>query len=137
MRAQSEQFAAQRQQSLHRGGVCFAVVTIGQRVSPGGVDMGCSPGVPDIHEWGMSGWIGEDHPAGGVLLAGIVPDGVATITLHYPAANRDPARTVTASVINNVVVFEVPPHTAHQDFPRNVVWRTADGHAINQTTRGP
>lgn len=87
-----------------------------------------TPGVPGPQT--MAGWIGEDHPRGGALIAGIVPDGVATITLHHAAGEGDPARTITSTVVNDVAAFEVPRHTAHQDFPSDRVWRAADGHII-------
>jgi hypothetical protein len=32
-----------------------------------------------------------------------------------------------------VVVFKIPPHTAHADFPTRIVRRRADGAVINQT----
>jgi hypothetical protein len=55
---------------------------------------------------------------------------VATVTVEYAAAGRDPARTLTSTAVNNVVVFKIPRRTAHQPFPTKVIERAADGRVI-------
>lgn len=134
--AQAQQLAVQRQESAGRAGLCFALVTVKRVRPPRGVDMGCSPGVPPLPV-GMDGWIGEDHRDGGTLLAGIVPDGVATVTIHYTASGGDPARTLTSTVVNNVAAFEVPPHTFHQGLPARYEFRAGNGSIVRQANRGP
>ncbi len=130
---QTEAIATQRRVSTNRAGLCFAAVTVRRVAPPNGVDMGCSPGVPPLPP-GMGMGLGEDHRHGGALIAGIVPDGVTFATIHYPAGGGDPARTLTSRAVNNVVVFEVPPHTYHQDFPTHYVLRAADGSVLARSS---
>jgi hypothetical protein len=133
LQLQAQQFATQRLQTEHRAGVCFAAVTTRRVKPPKGVDMGCGQSVPTLQN-AMNGWLGEDHRGGGALLAGIVPDGVATVTLHYAAGGGDPARTLTSDVVNNVAVFEVPRHTFRQDLPASWIFRAADGRILKTIT---
>jgi hypothetical protein len=67
---------------------------------------------------------------------GLVPDGVATVTLHYPAGKvggfsrrTAAAVTITAHAVNNVVVVSVPRAGA-QAMNVTTTWRTADGTII-------
>ena len=133
LQLQAQQFAMQRLQTEHRAGVCFAAVTTRRVKPPKGVDMGCGQSVPTLQN-AMNGWLGEDHRGGGALLAGIVPDGVATVTLHYAAGGGDPARTLTSDVVNNVAVFEVPRHTYRQDLPATWIFRAVDGRILKTIT---
>jgi hypothetical protein len=131
LRAQAEQFAIQRQQAKHQRGVCFAAVSLGFHGRLGGVDEGCSPGVNDVHHALWEG-IGEGDRAGGTILAYIVPDKVATVTLQYDPAAGVPAATIRSRAVNNVVVFKIPKRVPHQQFPSHVVVRGANGQAITQ-----
>jgi hypothetical protein len=67
--------------------------------------------------------------ASATLIAGVVPDGVATITVRYPTD------TITATVVNNVVVASVPHPGGPLWRPVRVTWRDADGHTINTLHR--
>jgi hypothetical protein len=64
---------------------------------------------------------------------GIVPDGVATVTLTFPASAGHPGRSVTTPVRSNVYAVFV----AH-DLPLNahstptVIWRTAQGRVLKR-----
>jgi hypothetical protein len=127
---QAEQFSVQRTESSHRAGLCFAAVSLHHKRRIGGVDMGCSPGAQDFGP-DLTGGIGERDRAGGTILAAIVPDGVASVTLRFAAGTGDPARAITSKAINNVVAFKIPPHTAHHGFPTEVIRRAADGHIID------
>jgi hypothetical protein len=129
LRAQAQGFAIQRLQAKQQEGLCFAAVSRGYHGRIGGVDEGCSPGVPNVHS-PLGGGIGESDRAGGTILAGIVPDEVATVTIEFSAGNGDPARAISSRAVNNVVVFKIPPRTAHQQFPSRVIVRTADGVVI-------
>ena len=67
---------------------------------------------------------------------GIVPDGVATVTLQYPAGKvggfsrrTAPAVTITAHAVNNVVVVSVRRAGA-QALRVTTTWRAADGTII-------
>ena len=73
----------------------------------------------------------------------IVPDGVASVTLRYPAGRASgyspeisPPFTVTTAAINNEVVVRVPRSggggAIHQ---ATVIWRAADGHVIKTFNR--
>ncbi len=73
----------------------------------------------------------------------IVPDGVASVSLHYPAgrasgysAKISPPVTITAPVINNELVVRVPRNggggTIRQ--PR-MIWRAADGRVTKTFSR--
>jgi hypothetical protein len=78
-------------------------------------------------------------------LTGLVPDGVAKVTLEYPRVvprgrwykptvyRR--AYQVTLTVVDNVLSARVPrPPT--DAFPNRMVWRAADG-AVVRTVRAP
>jgi hypothetical protein len=68
----------------------------------------------------------------------IIPDGVANVTLRYPAGRASgyspkisPPFTTTTTVVNNEVVVRVPRSggggAIHQ---AKMIWRAADGHVI-------
>jgi hypothetical protein len=50
----------------------------------------------------------------------VVPDVVAGVTIEFDAAGGNPTRSITSRTVNNVVVFKIPSHTAHQQFPSHV-----------------
>jgi len=92
----------------------------GQWVGTGG------PGIP-----------GDPH-SGTVQM--IVPDGVATATIHYPAGPANgfqpkiisPAVTVTDTAVGNVLLFNVPRSSGGGQItkPTTMVWHAADGRVI-------
>jgi hypothetical protein len=132
LHAQAQAFAMQRLQAKHQQGLCFAAVSLGYHGPMGGVDEGCSTGVPNVRN-PLGGGIGEGDRAGGTIFAAIVPDKVATVTLEFFAGHGNPARAISSHAVNNVVVFKIPSHTAHQQFPSRVIVRAADGHVIPNT----
>ena len=78
------------------------------------------------------------------LVSGIVPDGVATVTLHYPAGRvggysrkMAHAATVTTRPVNNVVVVTVPRGGGNGDSWRTMTWRAANGTVIKTIPGGP
>jgi hypothetical protein len=71
--------------------------------------------------------------AGEARLSGIVPDGVAKVTVDYPAAGGRPARTVTADVVGNVFVTSLDAGGAAR--PR-LVWRSPAGSVIATVPAG-
>jgi hypothetical protein len=127
--AQAQEFSIQRLQARQQQGLCFAAVSLAFHGRIGGVDEGCSPGVPNVRE-PLGGGIGERDRAGGAIFAAVVPDIVASATLELFAGHGDPARAVSSRAINNVVVFKIPPRTAHPQFPSHVILRAAHGHII-------
>ena len=92
--------------------------------------------------WGRrSGGTGADP--GRTTFTGVLPDGVASVTLHYPAGKlggfshrSGPAITVTAPVVNNVVVVTV--ERAGNQAMDNVTttWRAANGSIVKAIHRG-
>jgi hypothetical protein len=124
LQQQSENLQGIRQQ-VPEPALCFAIVTTRHVRPPNGVNSGCGSTTSFLHP----GWegIGQGDGAGGQIFAAIVPDGVATVTLKFSASTNAPARSLTAQAINNVVVFKIPPHTPHADFPTAFIWRSAAG----------
>jgi hypothetical protein len=138
LRAQAQEFAIQRLEARQQQGLCFAAVSLGFHGRLGGVDEGCSPGVPNVRN-PLGGGVGEGDRAGGTIFAAVVPDIVAGVTLEFSAGHGDPARAISSRAINNVVVFKIPQRTAHQQFPSHVILRATDGHILptpNAATTG-
>jgi hypothetical protein len=64
---------------------------------------------------------------------GVVPDGVASVTLRFPRAGGHPARSVTARVTNNVFAVRVGNVSLPAAEP-TMVWRSADRRVIKTVT---
>lgn len=67
------------------------------------------------------------------VLAGIVPDGVASVMVEYPSVNGRPAQTATSNVTGNVFVTSIQrprPHTLH--LRPAMIWRSPDGRIIQK-----
>jgi len=67
----------------------------------------------------------------------IVPDGVATATLHYPAGkvggfnrNHAPPVTITTNVTGNILVATIPRGGMRLMAPMTMTWRAANGTTI-------
>jgi hypothetical protein len=60
---------------------------------------------------------------------GIVPDGVASVTLHYPATAGHPARQLTGKVVENVAVISVPFRLGSSLRP-SMTWTGRNGRII-------
>jgi hypothetical protein len=133
--AQAQEFAGERLQARQQQGLCFAAVSLGFHGRLGGVDEGCSPGIPNVRN-PLAGGIGEGDRAGGTIFAAVVPDVVGSVTLQFDAAGGNPARSIISRAVNNVVVFKIPPHTAHQQSPSQVIVRDRHGHPIPTPTTG-
>jgi hypothetical protein len=76
-------------------------------------------------------------------VSGIVPDGVAAVTLHYPAGRvggyshkMAPAANVTTRPVNNVIVVMVPRGGGNGRSWTTMTWRAANGTII-QTFGNP
>jgi hypothetical protein len=70
-------------------------------------------------------------------IAMLIPDGVSTVTLHYPAGiiggfNRHhvPAATITTNVVGNLVVVTVPRGGNREAEPDPMIWRNANGRIV-------
>lgn len=132
---QQEQQSVQRHDSENRAGLCF--IAIGGHIAPrpGAVGFGCSPGTAGTIP--LAGGDGSGDRAGGTIMSGIAADGIVGVTLRYAASGRYPARTITSDVVNNVYVLKVPPRTAHQPFPTQVLLRMADGRVVPASSLMP
>ena len=51
---------------------------------------------------------GDLQESTGSTFSGVVPDGVATVTVHYPASNGTAALTFTTHVVGNVFAVRIP-----------------------------
>lgn len=66
----------------------------------------------------------------GSTFSGVVPDRVATVTVHYPASNGAPATTLTSVVVGNVFAIRIPGLTLGGGPPPTITWRSATGQVI-------
>ena len=68
----------------------------------------------------------------GPVYSGVVPDGVASVTLRFPASSRGPARSFTATAQNDVYAVRLPPALAagNPQARVTVVWQAADGATL-------
>jgi hypothetical protein len=81
---------------------------------------------------------GNDAPQDdGNVISDVVPSGVTTVTLHYAAADRQLALTVTGTVVGNVFAVRIA-HLAPARQPDRVIWRSSRGSVIKtmQATAG-
>lgn len=136
IRVQAEQLAWQRYRQQHPEGICL--VHLNSRGFGGG---GCGATLADTEQHPGLG-LSEGDSQGGWIQAGIVPDGVASITYHYagkPATRtrRKPERpfTITVPVINNLIVFKIPPGVDQS--PQTESLRSASGAVIRTIHPGP
>jgi hypothetical protein len=132
LKAQVQAFAAQRAETTHRAGLCFIEIGLHVRPHPGAVGFGCSA-APTAADPIQGGSISGDS-GGGTIRSGVVPDGIAAVTAHFSRSGRDPARTITSDVVNNVYVLKVPPHTA--PFPSGESIRMSDGRRLPVSASG-
>jgi hypothetical protein len=71
----------------------------------------------------------------GSTLQGLVPDGVADVTLHFPAAAGRPQVTLSQRVVDNVVVFIGVPHSTPVAHGATMNWIGRGGHVIKTLNR--
>jgi hypothetical protein len=127
--AQHRYLAWQQYEARHPAGICLAEIDYDRRGRQlGGASLGCGWNVPEI-EQGIAGLGGVDTPPGGNWFHGIVPDGVASVTLEL-AHGRG---TRTARVVNNMFLTRLPRGTS---FPiaATMIWRSASGAVIRSTS---
>jgi hypothetical protein len=68
--------------------------------------------------------------------SGVVPDGVATVTLDLPAIGRQPAHAVTTRVEGNVYVVHASG-LSHSQVSPTVIWRSPDGRVLKRMSTSP
>jgi hypothetical protein len=100
----------------------------------GGADGGQSPAT--IRQTGMLGGGGGGTPPSPIVMDGIVPPGVATVTLTFPTGNL-PALSVTGDVVNNVFVIPIPTLFQRGGWPATAIWRSASGKVIRTVNERP
>ncbi len=101
-----------------RDTICF--VNIGRNESGTGCGIG-----PEAIKEGLP--VQEDQGT----YSGVVPDGVATVTLSSPAAGGKPAHAVTVSVIGNVYSAHLSTRFRSPPTP-TVTWRSAQGRVLKR-----
>ena len=119
-----------RQDAKPYEGVCLVALN-----DTGGGD-GCGSGysIADIEEGHT---ISSGGPTGVGVVYGLVPDGVATVTLSYSARHKaDHSRTITVKAISNVFIVRNPgQRLPNYGFPTSIVWRSATGAVIKTVDR--
>ncbi|MGH2904495.1 MAG: hypothetical protein ACRDK7_13065 [Solirubrobacteraceae bacterium] len=125
----------------HQGIMDLAThVNIGHGLIGGGGGGGAT--VSEI-ERGMSFGSGPPASATSATITMVVPDGVASITLRYPAGRASgyspkisPPFTITTAPVNNELVVTIP-RSSGSSRPRGMrmIWRAANGHTIRTFNR--
>ncbi len=120
--------------SVHEG-----VFLLTERADGSGANGGQSPST--IQQTGMLGGGGGGTPPSPIVMDGIVPSGVATVTLQFPASGhgtrRLPALSATGGVVNDVFVIPVPTLFQRGGWPTTAIWRSASGNAIKTVDERP
>jgi hypothetical protein len=106
------------------GGATAAAIEQGQGVGTG------PPGI-------------SGHPGTSGTIDMVVPDGVASVTLRYPAGRASgyspkisPAFAVTTSPVRNLLIVSVPRSSGGEAIQRvTMIWRATDGHVIKTFSR--
>jgi hypothetical protein len=81
----------------------------------------CGATAADLRKWGLTSTIGK--------IAGIVPDGVASVIVHLPAYEGQRAITAHAKVVNNLFATSIQETFGNRRQP-TIVWLSARGKAI-------
>ncbi len=82
----------------------------------------CGANAADIRHWGLISSFGP--------ISGVIPDGVATVRIHYRAYEGNPAVTDSAKVINNVFVTTITRPQGTRSVWPTIVWRSASGQVL-------
>jgi hypothetical protein len=116
------------------------------------------PAGTEVIMTGGSGWAGGGATAteikqaltigpntggfGHSTIVGLVPDGVASVTLRYPAGkiggfdrHHAPAFTTTIRVVGNLIVATIPRGGQRVIGPVEMIWRTTNGKALKTFSR--
>jgi hypothetical protein len=120
--------------SVHEGVFLFA-----ENANGGGG--GSVESLDSIQQGGALGGGGGGTPPTAIVMDGIVPSGVATVTLRFPAiehaSRRLPALNATGGVVNNVFVIPIPTLFQRGGWPTTAIWRSASGKVINTVDERP
>ena len=112
------------------------IFLLAERLQGGGSGTG-GESAATIHKTGVLGFEGPDPN----LWYGIVPPGVATVTLRFAAVNhgvhRLSAFSVTGKVVNSVFVLSGSRRSGQQNWPAAAIWRSASGHTVKTINEKP
>jgi len=103
-------------------GICLLALN-----STGGGDVQCGSTASDIEQGYTTGTGG---PTGVPVAYGVIPDGVATVTLYFGR------QAFTVHAISNVWILPLHRRQPQNGFPDKIVWRSAAG-AVIKTVRSP
>jgi hypothetical protein len=70
-------------------------------------------------------------------LSGVVPDGVASVSVEYPGKAKTTQRTVTVGVVGNVFVTRIVSSSVFGHEQPKMIWRSAGGEIIKTVSAGP
>lgn len=102
-----------------REGICLLALN-----STGGGDVGCGDDASDIEQGNATGTGG---PTGVPVAYGVIPDGVAKVTLYFGRSR------FTVHAISNVWILPLGRRQPQNGFPDKIVWRSATGAVIKTT----
>lgn len=126
--------------NLETSTVHDGVALIDQEFNGGGGGSGVQS-LTSIQQGGQLGGGGGGKPFTPIVMDGIVPAGVATVTLHFPAIRRGthrlPALNATGEVTNNVFVIPIPTLFQRGGWPTSAIWRSASGKLIKTINEVP
>jgi hypothetical protein len=121
--------------SIHEG------VSVIMLNASGGGGGGGDASPATIRQTGMLGGGGGGTENPTTVMDGIVPAGVATVTLKFPATHyrgrRLPALSVTGDVIDNVFVVPIPTLFERGGWPNAAIWRSNSGTIIKTVNEVP
>lgn len=121
IRVLDELIADQQYHSQPHEAICLTELDRGG----GSGGSGCGATALDIAQQGTLG-SQSGTPPNVLVISGVVPDGVASLTLHWRARSYERALTVTTRAVANVFVVRLH----HQGFPDTIVWHDAHGRII-------
>jgi hypothetical protein len=107
------------QLAAHASGDMFCLVTVGGN----GTGASCGMTAAELKQ-------GVPPENDGGTFVGVVPDSVASVTLHFRAAGGQPAKSISATVKDNVYVARTGEARTRPLQPTSIIWRSAQGHVI-------
>ena len=107
----------------------------------GGGGGGGIQSLESVRQGGQLGGGGGGKPPTPIVMDGIVPAGVASVTLQFPAIHDGsrhlPPLNVTGDVVNNVFVIPIPTLFQRGGWPATAIWRSPSGKVIKTINEHP
>jgi hypothetical protein len=127
--------------NLETSTVHDGVALMEQNVNGGGGGGGGVQSLASIQQGGQLGGGGGGKPFTPIIMDGIVPSGVATVTLQFPAtryrSRRLPALNATGNVTDNVFIIPIPTLFERGAWPSTAIWRSSSGRVIKTVNETP